>query len=454
MLNINKKILLVSANIFVVPYPVYPLGISYIATYLKPKMPDCEIMVFDFNMDNQEEFIKLLHEFQPDHIGVSMRNVDDVNSYFKQSFIPGYQEIVDISRKHSKAYITIGGAGFSIYPDVFFDLMKPDFAIIGEGEESYRQLIAKLDANEEIDNIEGLLFMKDGKLFKNDKRLYLNDLELNLDDDLIEFYWQNSGMLNIQTKRGCPYSCIFCSYPIIDGRKVRTLNPDKIVDSISKLYQEKGIDYYFFTDSIFNIHNKFNVQLAEKLIESKVKIKWGAYFSPYNLDWEFLSLLRKSGLEHIEFGTDSISEAQLKNYKKMFKVDDVLRVSDMCNKLDIYFAHFLILGGYGETDETIDETYENSKKIENSVFFPFVGMRIYPGTTLQNIAISEGVISADDDLLYPKFYLSKNFNIDTLKERAKATGKRWVFPDEDLTDGIIKFRKKNKKGPLWEYLSI
>ncbi len=85
---------------------------------------------------------------------------------------------------------------------------------------------------------------------------------------------------------------------------------------------------------------------------------------------------------HIEFGTDSLSDTTLKNYGKPFTVADILEASKICNRLKIHCAHFLILGGYGETEDTLNETFENSKKIERTVFFPFVGMRIYPGTKL------------------------------------------------------------------------
>ena len=79
-------------------------------------------------------------------------------------------------------------------------------------------------------------------------------------------------------------------------------------------------------------------------------------------------------------------------------------------------------------------------------------MRIYPGTRLQKHAIAEGVISANDDLLKPKYYISANFEPGNLKEQAKATNKTWVFPDEDLSVGIKYMRRKNMKGPLWEHL--
>jgi len=98
------------------------------------------------------------------------------------------------------------------------------------------------------------------------------------------------------------------------------------------------------------------------------------------------------------------------------------------------------------------ETFENSKKIGKTVFFPFIGMRIYPGTLLHRIAIAENIVKEDDPLLTPVYYVSKDIDISSLKEKAKKSGRQWIFPDENLTNVMIKMRQKNKKGPLWEYL--
>jgi hypothetical protein len=133
-------------------------------------------------------------------------------------------------------------------------------------------------------------------------------------------------------------------------------------------------------------------------------------------------------------------------------VQEVVDVSDLCNELDIYFSHFLILCGYGETEETINEGFENSKRFRNTVFFPYIGMRIYPRTRLQEYAIKEGVIQADDDLLEPAYYLAQGINYDTLKERADKTGRRFVFPDEDVVTVMNKMRARKRKGMLWHHL--
>ena len=449
----NNKILLVSANKHAEPYPVYPLGISYIQTYLNETSPDLEIRLFDINLQQLSDLQNLLNTFDPGMIGISLRNVDDVNLYVKESFIEGYRKVVEITRKHSDGVIVLGGAGFSVFPELLFNKLKPDFGVFGEGEETLLQLVRALTDGNSYRGIDGLLYGRNNEVVFNKRKNFFDDLSLRFNDKLIDYYWQYSGMLNVQTKRGCPYNCIYCTYPLIEGSKVRTLNMEKIIDSIKVLYDQKGIDYLFFTDSVFNISNEYNYEFADRLIHSGMNIKWGGYFTIHNLDRDLLKVLKRSGLTHIEFGTESISDSVLKAYGKKFTAADVINASATCNELDIPYAHFMILGGYGESDATLDETFANSRKIENTVFFPFVGMRIYPGTILQKYAIQEKVIRADNDLLEPRYYVSKNITLETLKERAKNTGKRWVFPDEDLSEVMMKMRKKNKKGPLWEYLT-
>ncbi|MDY6802161.1 MAG: lipid biosynthesis B12-binding/radical SAM protein [Bacteroidota bacterium] len=450
----RNKILFISANQYADPYPVYPIGLSYLITYLKKYLPNFDISIFDLNFKTIEELKDKIIETKPKYIGVSFRNIDDVNYINKKYFVIQYKIIIEQIKSVSDAKIIIGGSGFSIFPELMFRTLEPDFGIYGEGEDTLLKLIKKLENNTDYSGLNRLVYRKNGQCIFNKNESYFSDLALNFEDQLLDFYWKKSGMLNVQTKRGCPYNCIYCTYPLIEGKKVRTLNTDKIVDTLKKLYYQKGIDYIFFTDSVFNISNNYNSELAEKIIASGIKINWGGYFTFTHLDENFLKILKKSGLKHIEFGTEAISDTTLKTYGKNFTVNDVLEKSALCNKLDIDYAHFLIIGGYGETDQTVNATFENSKRIENSVFFTYVGMRIYPGTKLQQYAIHEGIIKKEDDLLESKYYLSKDVDYDSLKQRAKQTGRRWIFPDEDTTIITNKLRARNKKGPLWEYMTM
>ena len=448
----KKKLLFVSANRYTNPYPVYPLGISYLFTYLSERLPYYQIRIFDFNLSTPVSFKELLMEFQPDYIGLSLRNVDDVNFYSQESFINGYKTIVDLVRETTRVPLIIGGSAFSIYPKDLFSFFNPDFGIHGEGEESLYNFLLSLDRGSPDLTIDGLVYRDGDEIRVNGRQHFIQTPDLDFDTGLLSFYWDKAGMVNVQTKRGCPYNCIYCTYPLIEGHNVRTLDPDKIIHTLRQLYEKHNIDYVFFTDSVFNISNNFNIELANKMIASKLPMHWGAYFSPHNLSLGNLQLFADAGLTHIEFGTESLSDTTLKKYGKHFDVDEVVRVSDYCNQVGIYFCHFMIIGGYGETEATIDESFENSRRIENTVFFPFIGMRIYPGTILHKIALEEGTIHPEDNLLEPVYYVAPGINYETLKERAEKTGRRWVFPDEDVATAMNRMRQRKRKGSLWHHL--
>ena len=448
-----KKIALVSANNYQNPYIIYPIGISYIATYLNEKMPNWQLSFFDFNLGDYEDLAAFCRNGNFDYIGVSLRNVDDTNFYEQYSFVNHYRRVMQVIRQNSRAVVIMGGSGFSIYPDVIFKELAPDYGVQGEGEESICQLVSALEEKKNPTGIDGLVYARpDGTVAINPHKQYITSLALNVEPDNAHFYFEKSGMLNIQTKRGCPYGCIYCSYPIIEGKSVRLLDARSVAENIKELKNSKGIDYLFFTDSVFNIHKEYNRELCSLLIESKVNVKWGAYFTPHNMTYKDMELYQKSGLTHIEWGTDSLSDVQLENYNKKFRFSDVKKQSLNAGKLGIYHAHFMILAGYGETDETLNQTFERSRELGKTIFFPFVGMRIYPRTRLYDIALREGIISPDNNLLIPEYYVSKNVNMETLQDRAHASGQKWLFQGEESPELMERFRAKRKRGPLWEYL--
>jgi len=448
------KIALLSVNKHKVPYPVYPLGASYLASYLREKETSWDVRIFDMNIVEYDTCVNDIVKYNPDYLGISLRNIDNVNFYNQENFIFEYRDLVTGIREKIDSKIVLGGAGFSLYPELLYDFIKPDYALTGEGEKSFYSLILAVENSEAIENVGGVLYKKGNVNVITERstpdRFY--DFPLTYDADIVPYYWKHSGMMNLQTKRGCPYRCVYCTYPVIEGRTVRTHSIERIIETMKRLKTDHKVNYVFFTDSIFNINNEYNRELAGEMIRQDVRMEWGAYFSPSNVDRDLLTLFKQSGLKHIEFGTESLSDTVLEKYGKNFTVSEIVSTSELCSDLGIFFAHFLILAGYGESDKTVDETFANSKLIDNTLFFPFVGMRIYPGTELQNIALREGIISGDDPLVNPVYYISKEVDIGSLKSRAKSTGKKWYFPDEDFSEPIMKMRKRNRKGLLWEYL--
>lgn len=446
------KILLISANIYAIPYKVYPLGISYLKSYINDHYPEWEIELFDFNFGDYSILAEKLQQSQYDLIGISLRNSDDVNFYAKESFLSHYKQICTIIRENSDTKIVAGGPCVSIFPEDILKFLEVDFVVVGEGEKTICEL-AKSVVSKSLDfDIEGVLYKdKNGNPHFTPRTTYASHLNVRFDPELANFYLNESGMLNIQTKRGCPYKCIYCTYPIVDGKKVRTLDTKLIVENMKELYALEKNNYLFFTDSVFNISDDYNEELAHRIIESGIKMKWGAYFAPRNFKKERLELYKKAGLTHIEFGTDSFSDTQLLNYQKGFTFEDVAIANQVCNEVGIHHCHFLILGGVGETESTLKETFQNADQLEDTIIFPFIGMRIYPNTELHRIALAEGKVQ-EGSLLEPAYYISDNIDVDQLKEMSKNSKNIWVFPDAEKNPIVDKLRAKKRRGPLWEYL--
>lgn len=132
----KRKLLLVSSNQCVFPYPVYPIGLSYIYSYLSARLPDFEIRIFDFNFHTLASFREFLLEFRPDYTGISLRNMDDVDSTRKTWFLKGYKDIIETLKNSVSTRIIIGGSAFSIFPIELFKYFEPDFGICGEGKKA------------------------------------------------------------------------------------------------------------------------------------------------------------------------------------------------------------------------------------------------------------------------------------------------------------------------------
>ncbi len=206
------NIVLISANITREPFSVYPLGMATVAYDLRKKghkVSEWDFLVEDQSMDNLLAFVK---NEAPEIIGISLRNIDNCNSINSTSYIEFYREIVANLRKITSVPIVLGGAGFSLFPEILLKKIGADYGIAGEGEEIFAKLVEDLSTGNPPSK----------KILHNDLPVPATDMGApERDDHIAAFYSKQSGMLNIQTKRGCPFRCAYCTYPTLEGRLYR-----------------------------------------------------------------------------------------------------------------------------------------------------------------------------------------------------------------------------------------
>lgn len=455
------KILLISINRCRNPYPVFPLGISHITGALRKNGFDVKVIDMGFQDRDLEP---VLRDFNPDYVGLSLRNIDDVRIDKTQFFVPELCETVKRVKDVSGAGLILGGSAFSLFPEELLEMTGADYGLMGEAEGSIITLLEVLSGSHgeslsALEKVPGLIY-RQGNIVRKNAPAAFPSSEISIPcriPEIAGYYLKSSGMLNIQTQRGCPFTCCYCTYPLIEGKRARFRPARSVAEDVEDAVRS-GAEYLFIVDSAFNTSNDHVAGICEEFLKLKVKFEWGCFLRPCNLTQDLMALMARAGLKHIEFGSDSFCDSVLESYGKNFTFDDILSSSEMARKEKIHYSHFLIVGGPGETEDTLRKSFENSTMLKKTVIFPFTGMRIYPGTPLYAHALKEKYISEPVNLLEPLFYISPYLTkerIAGILSEFHQRSCRWAV--EDITPEQAKvmesLRERGIKGPLWEFLA-
>jgi radical SAM superfamily enzyme YgiQ (UPF0313 family) len=448
------RILLISANRERMPYPVAPLGLAYIAGALKAGGHEVRAIDLCFSAAIEDDVMRIVADFLPDVIGISLRNLDNLTYPSSLSYLPELEQAVAIVRRHTPAPIVIGGTGFSLAPLPLMKRMDLDFGIVGEGEESMVELVGRLEQGASPQGIPGVLTKGEDGFIPPRPMTSFHAPDRGILDTAR--YLKEGGMANLQTKRGCPFDCIYCTYPLLEGKRVRKRAVQEVVRELKGLQAEHGVDYIYFVDDIFNYPLAYTEALCCEMIAQGVVVKWTAFVNPRFLTAEIIALMAKAGCQGLELGIDSGSSKILKTYGKGFEKEDIVRASKHCQEAGLPFALYLLLGGPGEDEATLQESFALMDSLYPTAVIVMLGIRIYPHTGLQEIAVQEGLIAQTDDLLEPRFYISPLIGAERLIEvitEAAMKRRGWIVPGLEinislpLMEGMRKF---GLRGPLWE----
>jgi radical SAM superfamily enzyme YgiQ (UPF0313 family) len=341
------------------------------------------------------------------------------------------KDVVAICRKYSDATIVLGGAGYSIFPQATLDFLDADIGIQGEGESAFITLLTKLRQKKDLSKIPGLYLSGQTSQSESEYIKSLSDIILPLPDVHLSTptaLKDQEIWIPFQSRRGCPLDCSYCSTATIEGRIIRKHDPEKVVEAISK-YAEVGLDHFFFVDNTFNLPTAYAKTLCELLISSKLRITWRCILYPWKVDDELAEKMARAGCREVSLGFESGSKNILAKMNKKYLPADVRQISERLKKFGIGRMGFLLFGGPGETKATVNESLEFADSLALEAMKITIGIRIYPNTSLQQTAIKEELITADDNLLIPKFYIMKGL-VGWLQETVKTwmeTRPHWVM---------------------------
>jgi radical SAM superfamily enzyme YgiQ (UPF0313 family) len=453
------RILLISVNRETIPAPVAPLGISYIAGAARRAGHLVELLDLCFSTDLEGDIACTLRRFSPDLIGVSIRNMDNLTFPGSISYLEEIQSAVAVLKRESQALIVAGGPGFSIFPEALLSRLDLPLGIVGEGEETFCMLARYLEEGKDVPDLPNLL--RAGNPAAALRRQYApfggnggpaRDL---LDN---KRYLKMGGMANLQTKRGCPFDCSYCTYPNISGPELRLRPAGDVAEELGDMNRRLGIDHVFIVDDIFNWPHDHAMEICEAITARGLRIAWSCFATPLGMTPELAASMKRAGCMGVEFGTDTASVAMLSALCKPFQIEDLCKASDACRQAGLPDAHYLIFGGPGETLQTLEETFAMFDRIQPRAVLALLGVRIYPGTSLHETAIAEGVVGREDDLLLPRFYISPAVGSEALQNSlaAHAEGRNnWVVPGLGIRSEpalLATLRRMGYRGPLWDML--
>ncbi|MCL4558055.1 MAG: radical SAM protein [Deltaproteobacteria bacterium] len=448
------KVSLLATNRLTAPYPVYPIGLDYVAGAITP-LHTADIIDLCCDGSDPDTIEARIREFAPDIVGLSLRNVDTSDSINAQNFIDYYKDVLAMVRRVTHAPVVLGGSAFSIFPEQFMQALGAEYGIAGDGER-LAQLLAALEQGDDVSSLPGVIVQ--GTKMNGNCSLWEGAVTRSFDKNrpYLGYYLKNGAILNIQTKRGCPFKCIYCTYPLIDGGVMRCFEPES-VGRMARELQDAGAKFIYITDSSFNADVDHSIAVAEAFARNGVGVPWGGFFTPRHLPADYFRRMADCGLTHVEFGTDSLCDATLSSYHKPFRLEQVLESHRMACDAGLFVAHYLIVGGPGENEQTLGETLDNAEKLKQTVLFFFFRMRIYPGTLLHTIALNEGNPEYNDVFSRQVFYqtdpLWNDALVRTVRERSHGRA-NWVTGSggENMEKVVSRMYRKGYTGPLWEKL--
>lgn len=396
-----------------------PIGLDYIAA--AAQQAGIETQALDLGL--ADEPVTVIREYfstrNPELIGLSFRNADDCFWPSADWFIPGLKNTIETIRKVTDAPIVLGGVGYSIFARPIFEYTNVEFGICGDGEAAVPSLIHQLRGTRRFSDVPGLLW-RDHSTIRSNPPSWPDPISLGTARSFVDnpTYFNRGGQCGLETKRGCNRHCIYCADPLAKGNRLRLRKPVEVADEVESLLLQ-GIDVLHICDSEFNVPKNHAHAVCEEFNRRSLgdKIHWYTYMLPSPFDAELAEVMARAGCVGIDFTGDSACESMLRTYQQQHRRENLAAAVKLCRKNGITVMIDLLLGGPGETPQTICETIDFIKKIGPDCAGAALGMRVYPRTAMQTILSDEvregkeGNIhrkySGPIDLLKPTFYISK-----------------------------------------------
>lgn len=423
-----------------------PLGLAYIAAYLRKHDHYCEIldgMAVPYGID---DIVKKASGF--DVVGITAVStvalrVNQLLKAFKDNSI--------------KAPVIVGGPHATVLPESCLR-HGADYVVLGEGEITMLELVNALEAGKNTDGIEGIAFMREGVMIRNKR----GEMAENLDEipmparDLLPMERYRCSIArtkklpshSILTSRGCPGTCSFCNKSI-SGTRVRYFSVGRIVEEFFLLRDRYGAEDVAVMDDNFVSEPHVVHSVCDELIRRKFGKTWSVEARIDAVDEDVLKHLKAAGCDFIAYGIESGTQKMLDRMKKRITLDQIRSVIKMTKDVGINIRGYFMMGMPGETLDDMEQTISFAKELDIdvasfSLFVPF------PGTLDYRRALESGTFTDPEYFLhkiYPEFnfpdspiYIPEGMTAEELLSKHRSAYNRYYFRPKFLLRTLLTIR--------------
>ena len=433
-----SRILLIKSNSTNTPKHVPannpPMGLMYLASYLRSLNNDRNIRIVDMDIEElkPDDIVLILKEFQPNICGISCLTMNAKNSL----------RISELIKKwNSNCYVIWGGPHPTFMPNKVLESQFVDYCVMGEGEKTAHRLISAIENNKPRESIEGIGYRFDDSIVLNNRPSALDITHLSWPAyELIPFkkYWtskippqsgrlKHSEYMTVLSSRACPYGCIYCHN--IFGKEFRAREPEEFVAEMVMLKKDYGVREFHIIDDIFNLERDRVLRICELICQ---KLPGIAMAFPNGLrtdllDKEILTALKQAGMYYFAAAIESGSPEIQKMIKKNLNHIKASIAIEEAAKMGIIVHGFFMMGFPGETEEQLKMTIDFARKSSLNTA-GFYAVTAYPGTELYEMAKQIGVPLSDDFDTYHYHYNTLNLtNISLQRLNALRKMAYWKF---------------------------
>ena len=405
-----------------------PIGLAYIAGHMNHERHQVKVLDLMFSDDHLADVEAAVREFQPEMVGMSVRNLSN-HSYMNTIWaLPISKEVIDRIRSISDATIVCGGPAFSIMPTECFEYLGADLGLAGDAGETFATLADRLaDGEPDYFDLPGLVYKKDGQTLKNEGYCTSEFAKPPRLEDLDMPRYNKAGFgIGILTKLGGFYYPANASQVQINESGWRVIRPiDEVVAEVKSMKDRFSMKKVFFVDNGFNLPLDHAKSLCSQLIESDVNIRWNTCLAPFNCDTELIGLMKDAGCGLVMMVNRGGNPGDMGSMIE--ENEQLAEVCRMCEEGDLYYNIGKQFGEPGETRESVDNKLDFLRSINPAMVSLRVGVSVMPGTEVAVVAKQEGLINDESELVKPTFYIAdgvRDWIVEYLQEQVEQNP-RW-----------------------------